>query len=448
MKTFKRLIIVLFLLLAGTIWYNYSKLNIISGYAAKNMASTLFIAERSEESVLKNDNNVPLIKLAETEVKKNTVSANVFGFMERKAVFREGLGCVLINEEYNPHALLLKPNRVSIKSDAPFPYGNNGISDSIFANIDYESLQKALNNAFEAPEIQKTRTAIVVYKNTIIAEKYAQGFNENTPILGWSMTKSVLATLYGILEYEGEFNINEYRPFKEIKDPDVIGKDPRDFISINHLLRMQSGLAWNEDYTAISDVTKMLFLDADMSKAQASTEIIAKPTEIWNYSSGTSNLLSGILRKQFETHQEYLDFPYKALIDKIGMHSMLLETDMSGNFVGSSYGWANTRDWAKFGLLYLNRGNWNGVQLFDEQWVDYISKPTMGSDGTYGAHFWLNANGKYPDVPRDLFSANGYQGQYVFVIPSKDLVVVRTGLSEEPGFDINTFLKEIIAAIE
>ena len=127
---------------------------------------------------------------------------------------------------------------------------------------------------------------------------------------------------------------------------------------------------------------------------------------------------------------------------------MLLETDLSGNFVGSSYGWANTRDWAKFGLLYLHKGNWNGTRLFHEEWVDYISKPTASSNGTYGAHFWLNANGKYPDVPRDLFSANGYQGQYVFVIPSKNLVVVRTGLSEAPGFDINTFLKEVIAAIE
>ena len=175
---------------------------------------------------------------------------------------------------------------------------------------------------------------------------------------------------------------------------------------------------------------------------------VAKPTEIWNYSSGTSNLLSGILRQQFRSHQEYLDFPYSALIDKIGMHSMVLEADIAGNYVGSSYSWASTRDWARFGQLYLDRGIWNGEQIFDSEWVDYITTPTQHSNGEYGAHFWLNAEGKYPDVPKDLFSCNGYQGQYVFVIPSKDLVVVRTGLAEEPEFDPNRVLKAVVDAIK
>ena len=126
---------------------------------------------------------------------------------------------------------------------------------------------------------------------------------------------------------------------------------------------------------------------------------------------------------------------------------MLIEADMEGNYVGSSYGWSNTRDWAKFGLLYLNNGNWNGDQLFNAQWVDYVTTPTMHSDSIYGAHFWLNAGGVYPDVPKDLYSANGYQGQYVFMIPSKDLVVVRTGLAESPDFDVNGFLSEVVKAI-
>ncbi len=188
-------------------------------------------------------------------------------------------------------------------------------------------------------------------------------------------------------------------------------------------------------------------MESDMTKTQADKPAIAPPKVIWNYSSGTSNLLSGILRDRFDSHQEYLDFPYEALIDKIGMYSMLLEADLSGNYVGSSYCWASTRDWAKFGLLYLNRGNWNGTQIFSAEWADYVSDPTEKSEGVYGAHFWLNANGKYPDVPRDLFSANGYQGQYVFIIPSKSLVVVRTGLAEDPYFEVNSFLREIIEAL-
>jgi CubicO group peptidase (beta-lactamase class C family) len=128
------------------------------------------------------------------------------------------------------------------------------------------------------------------------------------------------------------------------------------------------------------------------------------------------------------------------------MDSALVETDMAGNFVGSSYGWATTRDWAKFGLLYLNEGNWNGEQIFDPSWAKYVATPTNGSNGLYGAHFWLNANGKYPDVPRDLYHCSGYQGQMVFIIPSMDLVVVRMGLSED--FDSNAFLRDIVLSIK
>ena len=438
MRLAKRLLLVLIIVLGVAVYLNYPKLNIISGYASKNMASTVFITNRNAESVTKNDNDVPLINLAAVETDGEGAEAAVFGLMERKSICHEGLGCVLVNENYDPNTSFPKPHRNQAKNDLPFPYGENGIKDSVFADVDYEALYKAMDDAFSNPEIQKTRTVLVAYKNQIIGEKYLDGFTKDTPILGWSMTKSVLATLYGILEYQGKINLNKPAPISDWQN------DEREEITLNHLLRMQSGLAWDEDYTSISDVNKMLFLDADMSKGQVEKEAIAPPTEIWNYSSGTSNLLSGVLRNQFSTHQEYIDFPYKALIDKIGMHSMLIEIDMKGNFVGSSYAWANTRDWAKFGLLYLNNGNWNGEQLFDFQWVDYVSKPTLHSDGTYGGHFWLNANGKFPDVPRDMYSANGYQGQRVFIIPSKDLVVVRTGLAEEPDFNINNFLKKII----
>jgi len=447
MKIFKRLSFLVLLLLIGTVIYNYPKLNMITGYASKNMASTLFISERSAASVNSNDNNMPLIDLAKTEPFKDKAIATVYGLMERETVCREGLGCVLINDEFDPNAPVLRPNRVFKELPLPFPYGNNGVKDTVFDEVDYQQLDNALDIAFANADVQKTRTALVVYKDQIIAERYGEGFDASTPILGWSMTKSITATMYGILEHQKKINVNNYFPFKEHKDNRFLGKDIRHFISLNHLLRMQSGLAWDEDYASISDVTKMLFLDTDMTMAQAKTEVIAKPTEVWNYSSGTSNYLSGVLRKQFKTHQEYLDFPYSALIDKIGMYSMLIETDMAGNFVGSSYAWATTRDWAKFGLLYLHEGNWNGEQIFDPKWAAYVKKPTRHSNGTYGAHFWLNAEGKYPDAPRDLYSANGFQGQRVFIIPSKNLVVVRTGLAGDDGFDANAFLKEVLEAL-
>ncbi|MCW5515206.1 serine hydrolase domain-containing protein [Muriicola sp. Z0-33] len=449
-KLIKRAILTILLLFIGIATYNYPKLNIISGYAAKNMASSVFMAARSQQSIEENDNNVPLIKLAKTSVypEQHKASATVFGLMKRQANYREGLGCVLVNDDYVADATYLTPQRFHLASDLPFPYGSGPAKDSVFANIDYNLLHKTIDKAFSQPDVQKTRTVLIAYKDHIIAENYLEGFTKDTPILGWSMTKSVLATCYGILEYQKRLNVKTYKPFVIHKLDEDSGSDSKKEITLNHLLRMQSGLEWDEDYSRISDVTRMLFLDEDMTIGQGKKPMIGAPGEIWNYSSGTSNFLSGILRKEFKTYQEYLDFPYGELIDKIGMNSMLIEADMSGNYVGSSYGWASTRDWAKFGLLYLHKGDWNGNRIFAPEWVDYVSKPTALSDGTYGAHFWLNAEGKYPGVPKDLFSANGYQGQYVFIIPSKDLVIVRTGLAEPPDFDLNAFLKGIVDAID
>lgn len=184
-----------------------------------------------------------------------------------------------------------------------------------------------------------------------------------------------------------------------------------------------------------------------MSRSQLLKPAEFEPNTHWNYSSGTTNLLSGILRKQFATQQEYLDFWYSALIDKIGMHSMLIETDLSGNYVGSSYGWATARDWAKFGLLYLHNGSWNGESILDPSWVRYAATPAVGSRGDYGAHFWLNAGKRYPDAPLDLYSCNGFQGQKIFIIPSHEMVIVRLGLKENEGLDLNVFLKEILASV-
>ncbi|WP_405382202.1 serine hydrolase domain-containing protein [Maribacter sp. LLG6340-A2] len=424
------------------VYFNYPKLNLISGYASKNMASNVYVAGRNAEDVQFVDHDMPLIKLAGSSVseQEQTASANVFGLMTRTASYKEGLGAVLTNKDFSEHAFDKVPNRKIENDTLPFPYGNNGLVDTLLPNVDYDQIEVAFNNALNNPE-EKTRTLLVVYKDQIIGERYIAGFTKDTPILGWSMTKSVLATLYGILQHQGKIDINAKAPIDEWKN------DDRNTITINNLLRMQSGLAWDEDYFKISDVTKMLFLDADMTLAQRKNNLIAPPGQVWNYSSGTSNLLSGILRDHFNDHQSYLDFPYASLIDRIGMHSMLIETDLLGNYVGSSYAWATTRDWAKFGLLYLHNGNWNGDQLFSKDWVEYITTPTKNSDGKYGGHFWLNAGGRFPDIPTSVYSANGFQGQRVFIIPSKDMVVVRTGLEEQTDEQFNMLLSEILMAI-
>lgn len=434
--------LLLFLIYFG--YTTYPKLDLISGFSAKSVASGHFIDHRSQEMIEKGDNDIEMITLANNQIdeKGKFATASVYGLKERKAIYREGLGATLINDDFDVSKAYEVPKRTQLKNNLPFPYGNNEPKDTIFSNIDYAKLEKAVANAFDkkGQKNKRTRSILVIYKDKIIAEKYNTGFDKNSKILGWSMTKSITATMFGILQKQEKIDINKPAPIVEWAN------DERSKITIANLLQMNSGLEWEEDYTKISDVTQMLFLSEDMTQSQINKPLVGKPNATWNYSSGTTNLLSGILRKQLKTHQEYLDFWYSALIDKIGMHSMLVETDMAGNYVGSSYSWATTRDWAKFGLLYLHKGNWNGEQLFDENWAKYVATPTNGSKGDYGAHFWLNAGGKFPDVPREMFYCSGYQGQMIAIFPTKDLVIVRMGLSED--FDFNGLLGGIVVSLK
>ncbi|MCK0130544.1 beta-lactamase family protein [Flavobacteriaceae bacterium F08102] len=441
-KIVKYSLLILVIVLGYLGYTQYPKLNLLAGYSAKMMSSSVFLAHRSAEFTDAHENNFTPVNLAEDNVdmSSKSVTTSVYGLLTRKAIFREGLGSVLLVDGVDENSPYLVPVRTKTVANLPYPYGDGEQKDTVFPSVDYDKIKNTVDAAFLNPAIQKTRSVLVVYKDQIIAEKYADNFDKNSILLGWSMTKSITSTIFGILQSMGKLNILDPAPIADWQN------DERAKITINDLLHMNSGLAWSEDYKRISDATRMLFLSEDMAGVQQQKKLVGTPNSLWNYSSGTTNLLSGILRNYFPTHQAYLDFWYSGLIDRIGMHSMLIEADLAGNYVGSSYGWATTRDWAKFGLLYLHRGNWNGDQIFDSAWVDYVTTPTATSNGEYGGHFWLNAGGKYPDAPRDMFSANGFQGQRVFIIPSKDLVVVRMGLAEE-GFDFNGFLKDLVASI-
>ena len=432
-KTFKVLAIVALLFLVYTGYITYPKLDLISGFSAKSVASGHFIDHRSLKIIENGDNDIDLIDWAKNTIydTEDFATASVYGLKERKAIYREGLGATLINDDFDVSKPFEVPKRTKPSTNLAFPYGNMEPKDTIFNNIDYAQLEKAVANAFDKKGIKdkRTRSVLVIYKDKIIAEKYDVGFNKDSKILGWSMTKSITSALFGVLDKQRKFDIYKPAPIPEWVN------DNRKIITTNDLLHMNSGLEWEEDYNKISDVTQMLFQAEDMTRSQINKPLVGKPNASWNYSSGTTNLLSGILRKQFKTHQEYLDFWYSVLIDKIGMNSMIIETDMAGNFVGSSYGWATTRDWAKFGLLYIHKGNWSGEQILSENWVNYSATPTNTSNGGYGAQFWLNKGGKFPNVPSDMFYCSGYQGQMVAIFPSHHLVVVRMGLSSDFDFD-------------
>ena len=445
-KFFKIFAVLLVLVLVYLRIEIYPQLDLISGFSAKSVASGHFLDNRALETIQQGDNDIDKIDWATNEINdaERFVTSKVYGFKERKAIYREGLGATLINNDFDVSKPYNVPKRNKINNNLPFPYGNLESKDTVFSNIDYAKLNAVVANAFDkkGQKDKRTRSVIVIYKDKIIAEKYADGFDINSRILGWSMTKSITGTMFGILQKQGKIDIMKPAPIAEW------ATDERSKITTNDLLHMNSGLEWEEDYGKISDVTKMLFIEEDMTKSQIHKPLVGKPNNTWNYSSGTTNLLSGILRKQFKTHQEYLDFWYTNLLDKIGMHSSIIETDMAGNFVGSSYGWATTRDWAKFGLLYLHKGNWNGEQIFDESWAKYVSTPTNTSGGQYGAQFWLNAGGRFPNAPKDMFYASGYQGQMVAIFPSNDLVIVRMGLKEDPEFDFNGLLSGVVGSLK
>ena len=295
---------------------------------------------------------------------------------------------------------------------------------------------------------RNTRAIVVVYDGQIIAEKYAPGFNMHSPHTGWSMTKSITNALIGILVGQKKLDVNAPTGLDEWKG------DDRRTITIDQLMHANSGLKWSEVYTGPSDVTNMLYKEGDMSAAAMKAPLKQTPGTYFNYSSGTSNILSRIIRRTVSP-EDYYQFPYKELFHKIGMYSAIMEPDAGGTFVGSSYCFATARDWARFGLLYLNDGVFNGDRILPENWVGYTVSPSKGAPlGEYGAQFWLNAgapgnpsNRTYRDVPTDCFFADGYEGQAVWIIPSKKLVVVKLAMQHGDKLDENAFLAGIIKSL-
>jgi CubicO group peptidase (beta-lactamase class C family) len=193
----------------------------------------------------------------------------------------------------------------------------------------------------------------------------------------------------------------------------------------------------------VSEATTMLFASGDMPQYAATMKM---ETPKWIYSSGSTNLLSGIMRSKFKALSDYLSFPYTYLFEPLGMDQSLIETDEAGNYIASSYMYATARDWLRFGRLYLHDGMWQGKRILPENWVKYTCQAVPGSNGKYGAHFWLNKNGvAFPDCPRDIYYADGYQGQYIIIVPSYDLVIVRLGLED---IDMNQLIKTTIDAVK
>ena len=430
-KLLKWLGILLLIALLGGFYYAYPKLEIVSGYAAKKACSCLYVGGHSQENIERYDLETFPLSLTKLDVDQNRkeVSATVLGLQRKTAIFRKGLGCALLKgeDDYNIERISASQN----------------ISEATHTRPE-SKMDQALDLAFDTEGLWEKKTfAVVIMKNgEIIGERYQKGYDAKSKLLGWSMTKSVANLIAGLLIKEGRLSLDQDTLYPAWEN------DQRAKVTLANLLKMNSGLEWTEQYGNVSDVTQGLFLEEDFISYVRSKPLEIEPGQEWEYASGTTNLISGLIRRRFESFQDYLNYPHEKIFSVLGMDNPVIETDEAGHYILSSYMWATARDWGKLGQLYLNKGHWNGQQLIDTSYMDWSIQPHKASAG-YGSHIWLNTDqSSYPSAPNSMYWFSGYEGQYVFIFPEQDLVVVRLGLSKGPVFDMDAVLAQVLKAYQ
>jgi CubicO group peptidase (beta-lactamase class C family) len=463
------IIIFLFVTAGVAAWLLSKALPIGAGFTAKYLCSSTFISQRDPEIVFQEDVAPinPLFKHVDWRVEreKKSVSADYFGLFTTTAIYRDGCGCSLVigtsAEQMRRQTFFQLSGedgrRPAHRQDLSWPQGSQGPVDPMSLGVDSVKLQKALDKAFAEPDSarpKKTRAIVVIYDGRLVAEQYAEGFHKDMQLLGWSMSKSVTNALVGIQVRNRLLDIKRPAPVPEWQKEG----DPRREITLDQLLRMSDGLEFEEIYAPFRDVTYMLYDSYDYAAYAAAKPAAEEPDTKWNYSSGTANIIARIVRQAAEkkNQPQYYNFIRDELFYKIGMYSALMEPDSSGTFVGSSYTFATPRDWARFGLLYLQDGMWQGDRILPQGWVEYSTTPTAQAPrGEYGALFWLNAGSdgnpedrRWPGAPQDAFAALGFQEQKVIIIPSKKLVLVRFGATtDRKAWNSDEFIADVLEAL-
>ncbi|MDO9414582.1 MAG: serine hydrolase [Pararhizobium sp.] len=399
-------------------------LRVGDGYAAKIVCSSVFITGRDPDEVLKVDVQAPghpLLRLVRISVDrdKKTVAARMFGFAAPGyAAYRDRLGCASVPDgDFARVQTMPSPLPVAqVDSAALWP---DGEATAASANAQVQAL--LADPDLTGPGM---RAVAVVKDGKLIAEAYGEGFDAASPLLGWSMTKTVNAALIGMRIRAGEMGLNADH---------LLGTwtDARAAIKLSDLMAMQSGLEFNENYGTVADVTRMLYLETDMADYAASQPALAEPGTVFTYSSGTATLLSRLWMNTFDDPAEALAYPQQALFGPLGMASAVLETDAQGTFVGSSYMYATARDWARFALFLLQDGVWKGQPLLPDGFVAFMRTPSKASGGVYGSgQVWTQRPGDgNAGLPEDTFWMSGHDGQTVMLVPSKGLAVIRLGLT-------------------
>ncbi|MBL8383200.1 MAG: serine hydrolase [Burkholderiales bacterium] len=404
-----------------------------AAHAAKTVCSGVFVAGRDAAQVLRDDvvgPGHPLFALVRVDVdrRERVVRAGLLGFAGAGlAVARDGTGCAGVPDGDIAAARAHRsPGGADGQaSAAPWPAGEGTAAPDA-------AIQALLaDDRLAGPGM---RAVLVVRDGRIVGERYGAGFDARVPLLGWSMTKTVNAVLFGLVARERRGGADR---------PALLSAwhgDARRQITAADLLAMSSGLAFDERYGSVSDVTRMLFLEPDMAGYAAARPLQHPVGTVFSYASGTSVLLARLWQDALADPARALGYPREALFGPLGMRSAVLEADARGTFVGSSYMHATARDWARFALLLLEDGRWQGVDLLPPGFVAMLRAPAPAADGRYGrGQVWLHGprSGTPPgvhadagfDLPADTYWMLGHDGQSVALVPSRRLALVRLGLT-------------------
>jgi CubicO group peptidase (beta-lactamase class C family) len=415
-------------------------LKVGANYGAKIVCSNVFIAGRDAQAVLADDVQAPghpVLKYLSVRVEeqRKLVRTQFLGFIgDGLAVYRPGTGCAVAPDGDVARASQYEYTPIGIwapSPNVPWPTGSQPeTAPAVQALLEQDSLA--------GPGM---RGIAVIHRGRLIAQRYGAGFNAATPLLGWSMTKTVSAALIGMQIGDGKLSLQQSGFWPE-------RGDARAGITLAQLMAMSSGLRFNEGYGDVSDVTRMLYLEPDMAAYTAGQPLAQAPGSAWNYSSGTTVLLSRIWQRAAAlnstadgaTSAAVLALPHDRLFAPLGMHSAVIEADARGNLVGSSYMYASTHDWARFGQFLLQDGVWQGKRILPPGFVDTMQLPAPASGGQYGqGQVWRwgpsgdTPEGQNPDLrfqlPADTYWMEGHDGQSIAIVPSMQLVVVRLGLT-------------------
>jgi hypothetical protein len=379
------------------------------------------------------------------------LDVSVAGLFATETIFRDGFGCVRVLDGKEPY--LLKADIVALKTPKTPPLLPEIAGSDVVEPAD-PALKVALDHAFEepaGPPFRRTKAVVVVRDGRIIAERYAPGVGIDTQLASFSMTKSMINALLGIMTQQGLTSPSLPAPIPEWHG----AGDPRREIEVGHLMRMTSGLALDETDNPLNPSDQMFAYD-DMAAFAVKAPLIAAPGTRWAYSSATTQILARIIREAVGGPEQTLAYAWRELFNPLGMRDVTLEFDGSGTLQGANNMLASARDWARFGLLYLNDGKIGDKRILHPEWVEFITWTTLDTD--YAAGFWTNRS-EHPNalgrvragIPRDAYYASGNLGQRCVIIPSQHMVVVRMGDSVDPAGDMSglaRLIKEVIAATD